>query len=125
MLLLRSSDSLHSTCFKKIHYCLPFLSSGWPSWMKASLLQGAVYYRMPRIDTYSCQWWRTGQKSLHATQQTAAHFLSAVSQKPGAATELRQGGGVPDFEEWKFDKELEYNGVPAERWTYKVKVCIS
>ena len=30
---------------------------------------------------------------------------------------------MPDFEEWKFDKELDYNGVPAERWTYKVKVC--
>lgn len=74
---------------------------------------------------YSCQWWRTGQKSLHAPHHhTAAHFLSAISQKPSTATTLKEGGGLPDFEEWKFDKELVYNGVAAERWTYKVKVCL-
>jgi hypothetical protein len=61
---------------------------------------------------YSCQWWFEGpdRKSLHATPH---HFLSAIAKTPDRATSLKKGGGMPDFEEWKFDRDLEFNGVPA------------
>jgi hypothetical protein len=40
-----------------------------------------------------------------------------ISKTPNKATSLKSGGGIPDFEEWKFDRDLEFNGVPAVRYT--------
>lgn len=50
----------------------------------------------------------------------ATHDAHALSDEPT----LQEGGGMPDFEEWTYDQDLVFNGVPAERWKYKLKVCV-
>jgi hypothetical protein len=87
---------------------------------------GAVYYWSPRIDKYACQWWYTGEATKLEDKATPAHIFAAIA---GSAPNRNAGGdltlgqaGLPDFKKWKFEEKLVYNGVQAEKWTFKLKV---
>ena len=87
-------------------------------------MQGSLYFRTPRLNEYTCLV-SSEDEQVHAAAKGVSHVLTAMHDASGSphARKLLQSQ-LPGFSKWKFNSDVIWHGVKAEKWTYKHKVFI-